>query len=65
MAVLNASSVYVDGDAAIDAWVEASAATVERYLGMLGDIRAAHEDDFTTLLVAVGELANLIPSASN
>ncbi len=65
MAVLNASSVYVDGDAAIDAWVEASAATVERYLGMLGDIRAAHEDDFTTLLVAVDKLANLIPSASN
>ena len=52
-------------DAAIDAWVQANAATVERYLGMLGDIRAAHGNDFTTLSVAVRELANLIPSSSN
>jgi len=64
-AVLEASSTSIDGDAAIDAWVQASAAPVERYLGMLGDIRAAHRDDLTTLSVAVRELANLIPSTSN
>ena len=64
-AVLEASSTSIDGDAAIDAWVQASAATVERYLGMLGDVRATHRNDFTTLSVAVRELANLIPSSGN
>jgi glutamate dehydrogenase len=64
-AVLKASATTFESDAAIDAWVQANAATVERYLGMLGDIRAAHGNDFTTLSVAVRELANLIPSSSN
>ena len=64
-AVLEASATSFESDAAIDAWVQASAATVERYLGMLGDIRATHRNDFTTLSVAVRELANLIPSSSN
>ena len=64
-AVLEASSTSIDGGAAIEAWVEASAATVERYLGMLTHIRAAHGNDLTTLSVAVRELANLIPSSSN
>ena len=61
-AVLEASATSFESDAAIDAWVQANAATVERYLGMLGNIRAAHGNDFTTLSVAVRELANLIPS---
>jgi glutamate dehydrogenase len=61
-AVLEASSASTDGEAAIDEWVQASAATVGRYLGMLGDIRAASGHDFTTLLVAVRGLANLIPA---
>ena len=64
-AVLETSSTSIDGDATIDEWFEASAATVERYLGMLTDIRAAHGNDLTTLSVAVRELANLIPSSSN
>ena len=64
-AVLEASSTSIDGDAAIDAWVQASAATVERYLGMLGDVRANHRNDFTTLSVAVRKLANLAPPSSN
>lgn len=64
-AVLEASSTSIDGDAAIDAWVQASAATVERYLGMLGDVRATHRNDFTTLSVAVRKLANLTPPSSN
>ena len=64
-AVLDASSTSIDGSAAIEAWVEASAATVERYLGMLTHIRATHGNDLTTLSVAVRELANLIPSSDN
>ena len=64
-AVLEASATSIDDDAAIDAWVQASAATVERYLGMLGDIRAAAGHDLTTLSVGVRELANLIPPSSN
>ena len=64
-AVLEASFTSIDGYAAIDAWVEASASTAERYLGMLADIRAARRKDVTTLSVAVRELANLIPSSSN
>jgi glutamate dehydrogenase len=64
-AALNASSASIDGEEAIDAWVQAGTAPVERYLGMLADIRAAHGNDFTTLLVALRELANLIPSSSN
>ena len=63
--VLKASSTSIDGDAAIDAWVQASAATVERYLGMLGAVRATHRNDFTTLSVAVRKLANLTPPSSN
>jgi len=64
-AVLEASSTSIDGDAAIDAWVQTSPVKVERYLGMLTDIRGAHGNDLTTLPVAVRELANLIPSSSN
>jgi len=58
-AVLKASSPSIDGDAAMNKWFEASGATVGRYLGMLRDIRAAPGNEFTTLLVAVRELAKL------
>jgi glutamate dehydrogenase len=61
-AVLRASRASVDLDAAIDAWLGASAAAVRRYLATLADIRAATGNDFTTLLVAVRDLTNLIPS---
>ncbi len=64
-AVLEVSSTSINPNAAIDAWVEASAAAVERYLRMLTAIRAVHGDDSTTLFVAVRELANLIPSSPN
>lgn len=60
-AVLQQSSATIDGHAAINAWMKANAATVERYLGMLADIRAAHRNDLTSLSVAVRELASLIP----
>jgi glutamate dehydrogenase len=62
-AVLEASCASIDLDAAIDTWARASATIVGRYLGTLADIRAATANDFTTLLVAVRELANLIPSS--
>jgi glutamate dehydrogenase len=64
-AVLEASSTSIDGSAAIEAWVQASAARVERYLGMLTHIRATQGNDLTTLSVVVRELANLIPSSDN
>ena len=62
-AVLEASCASIDLDAAIDTWARASATIVGRYLRTLADIRAATANDFTTLLVAVRELANLIPSS--
>jgi glutamate dehydrogenase len=64
-AVLEASSISIDGAAAIEAWLEASGATAQRYLGILTHIRAAHGNDLTMLSVAVRELANLIPSSSS
>jgi glutamate dehydrogenase len=64
-AVLEESSTSIDSAVAIEAWVERSAATVERYLGMLKHIRAANGNDLTTLSVAVRELANLLPSSTN
>jgi len=64
-AVLEGASTPIDGRAAIEAWVDGNAATVERYLGMLTHIRSAHGNDLTTLSVAVRELAKLIPSSSN
>ena len=64
-AVLEGASTSIDGRAAIEAWVDGSAATVERYLSMLTHIRAAHGNDLTTLSVAVRELARLIPSSTS
>ncbi len=58
-AVLKAASPSIDGDAAMNKWFEASGAKVGRYLGTLRDIRAAPINEFTTLLVAVRELAKL------
>jgi NAD-specific glutamate dehydrogenase len=63
--VFEASSSSIEGGAAIEAWLEASGATAERYLGILTHIRAAPGNDLTTLSVAVRELANLIPSSNN
>jgi glutamate dehydrogenase len=64
-AVLEASSISIDRGAAIEAWLEASGATVGRYLGILTHIRTAQGNDLTTLSVAVRELTNLIPSSSH
>ncbi len=64
-AVLEASSSTLDSAAAIEAWVDGSAAAVERYLGMLTHIRTVHGNELTTLSVAVRELGNLVPSSTN
>jgi glutamate dehydrogenase len=60
-AILNATSTNVDVDAAIDEWVRARGTSVERYIAMLRDVRTAPGNEFATLLVAVGGLADLIP----
>jgi glutamate dehydrogenase len=61
-AILKAPFTDVDVDAAIDQWVRARGPSVERYLSTLRDVRIAPGNEFATLLVAVGGLAELIPS---
>jgi glutamate dehydrogenase len=63
--LLEASSTAIDGGADIEAWLQDSGATAQRYLRILTHIRAAHGTDLTTLSVAVRELANLVPSKSD
>ena len=60
-AVLQASSTSTDEAAAIDEWFDSSPANIRRYLSTLADIRTASANDFTTLLVAVRALTDLIP----
>jgi glutamate dehydrogenase len=62
-AILNATPNNADVDAAIDEWVRARGTSVERYIAMLRDVRTAPGNEFATLLVAVGGLADLIPPA--
>jgi glutamate dehydrogenase len=64
-AALDASSIASDDGAAIEAWLQARGATLERYLGILKQVRATPGNDLTTLSVAVRELAKLIPSNEN
>ena len=45
---------------AVDIWRQRNAAAVERYLGVLADIKASRSYDTTTLPVALRELRNLI-----
>jgi glutamate dehydrogenase len=65
-AVLEASPPSTDAGEAIDQWAGARDANIRRYLATLRDIRAAQASEFTTLLVAVRELAHLTlaPAAS-
>ena len=66
-AILKATSADADADAdaAIDQWVRARGPTVERYIAKLRDVRTAPGNEFATLLVAVGGLADLIPSEAS
>jgi glutamate dehydrogenase len=59
--VLSASPTSVDVVDAIDRWIQAQGRGLDRYVGALQDIRAAPGSEFTTLLVAVRELAKLAP----
>jgi glutamate dehydrogenase len=59
--VLKASGPSSDTNNAIEQWLDTNTAKVERYLRMLADIRASPGTDFTTLLVAVHELAKVAP----
>jgi glutamate dehydrogenase len=64
-AILKATSTDVDVEAAIEEWVRHRGPGVERYVSKLRDVRAAPGNEFATLLVAVGGLADLIaPGAS-
>ena len=58
--VLSEASEREDSEAAINAWMGANAAALERCLGMLRDIKAARVYDTTTLPVALREIRNLI-----
>jgi glutamate dehydrogenase len=49
--------------AAIDAWLAANEAAVERSQGVLADVKSARTYDTTTLPVALRELKNLVPEA--
>jgi glutamate dehydrogenase len=49
--------------AAIDAWLAANRAVVERSRGVLADVQSARTYDTTTLPVALRELKNLVPEA--
>jgi glutamate dehydrogenase len=44
----------------IDAWASSNAVAVERYLGMLADIKASRSYDLATLPVALREARNLL-----
>jgi glutamate dehydrogenase len=49
--------------AAIDAWLAANQAAVERSQSVLADVKSARTYDTTTLPVALRELKNLVPEA--
>ena len=58
--VLEAGGANADPQAAIDAWTERNAETLERALGMVADIRASRIYDNTTLPVALREIRALL-----
>jgi glutamate dehydrogenase len=48
-----------DAEECVEAWERAGAAEIERWLGILGDIRSSRTYDTTTLPVALREVRNL------
>ncbi len=58
--VLEIGGPDADPQAAIDAWTERNAETLERALGMVADIRASRIYDNTTLPVALREIRALL-----
>ena len=62
--VLEAGGGDADPQAAIEAWSERNAETLERALGMVADIRASRIYDNTTLPVALREIRALLRGSS-
>jgi glutamate dehydrogenase len=62
--VLRVGGPEAAGDQAIDLWWQHTAAAIERFLGLIADIRASHSYDTTTLPVALREVRNLILDAT-
>ncbi|MGA8335674.1 MAG: NAD-glutamate dehydrogenase [Solirubrobacteraceae bacterium] len=58
--VLDAGGGQDGGEAAIDAWSERNAESLERSLGMVADVRASRIYDMTTLPVAMREIRGLL-----
>ena len=57
--VLETGGSEADAQAAIEAWSERNAETLERVLGMVADIRASRIYDYTTLPVVLREIRSL------
>ena len=62
--VLETGGSEADAQAAIEAWSERNAETLERVLGMVADIRASRIYDYTTLPVALREIRSLLRGTS-
>src|ERR1035437_8830307 len=62
--VLRVGGPDAAGDQAIDLWWQHTAAAIERFLGLIADIRASHSYDTTVLPVALREVRNLILDAT-
>jgi glutamate dehydrogenase len=63
--VLSANRSATQSETAIETWMEANAAALERYLRMLADIKSAGLYDTTTLPVALREIRNLMRGGSD
>jgi glutamate dehydrogenase len=63
--VLSASRSATDSETAIEMWMAANAAALERCLRMLSDLKSARLYDTTTLPVALREIRNLIRGDSD
>ena len=62
--VLETGGQEADAQAAIEAWSERNAETLERVLGMVADIRASRIYDYTTLPVGLREIRSLLRGTS-
>ncbi|MGI8864116.1 MAG: NAD-glutamate dehydrogenase [Solirubrobacteraceae bacterium] len=58
--VLSANRSAIESETAIETWMKANAAALERYLRMLADIKSAGLYGTTTLPVALREIRNLM-----
>jgi glutamate dehydrogenase len=61
--VIGAGGPHATGEQAVDLWSQRNAASIERCLGVLADIKASRSYDTTTLPVALRELRDLVRDA--